>query len=93
MAKSLIPKTIDGHPVVPSALDPYKACFIASDHLLTGHARDCVNFALTVLPTRKARQVFEEILIELMSMCPLPAQTRLVNQEKKKLFGMSMTEM
>ncbi len=78
---------------MPSALDANKACFIAPDHLLLGHARDCVNFALKVLQTRKARQDFEEILIELMIMFPLPAQTRLVNQEKKALFGMSMTEM
>ncbi len=91
--KGCIPKTVEGQPVVPGTIDPYKACIIAPDHLLTGHARDCINIALQYLPRRASREQCEKYMLESLDTCKLPTQRRIVNHEKKKLYSMTMTEL
>ncbi len=92
-AKECIPKTAGGFSVVPCAMDPYKACVVAPDHLLTGHARDCINLGLHFLPSRSARELCEKHMLAILESCNLPKQNRLVNHERKKLFAMSMTDL
>ncbi len=92
-AMPMIPKTIDGTPVLSGELDPYKSCFVAPDHLLTGHFRDCVNLAIKLLPSPRYRSKCEDFAIGFLHDCSLPQQNRLFDPEGKKLFSMSMTEL
>ncbi len=88
-----IPKTNSGFPVVPHVLDPYRACFIAPDHVLTGHIRDCISLALKLLPSRKYRESCEKFMIGFLHDAGLPVQNRLVDHDKKVLFSMCMSEL
>lgn len=65
-----IPRTSLNHPVVPHALDPYKACFVAPDHLLTGHFRDCLNLCLKLLPSEEFRKVCEAFMLSFLASYP-----------------------
>ncbi len=38
-SRSRIQSTAEGHPILTGYLDPYMSCFIAPDHLLTGHLK------------------------------------------------------
>lgn len=58
-----IPILSNGIPVVPSSFDPYLACIIAPDHLLTGHFRDVLNVTLIVLPKKEQREIFEAAIL------------------------------
>ncbi len=92
-AKGRIPRTMDGSPVVPYNFDPYRASFIAPDHLLTGHFRDCMSLAIKLLPSKEYRQTFEKFTLGFLKEAMLPTQNRLVDYERKALFQMSMTEL
>ncbi len=87
-AQPSIPSTADGLRIVPGVLDPYRACFIAPDHLLTGHARDCIELAFRLLPSLRHRSTCEAFMIGLLSESNLPQQNRLFDHENKHLFSM-----
>lgn len=92
-SRGSIPATRGGVPILYGDLDPYRACLIAPDHLLTGHFRDCVNTAFRLLPSKQHRVVTEQYMIGLLCECDLPIQNRLFDFEKKALFSMSMSEL
>ncbi len=92
-ARTAVPKTSTGQPVVPHYIDPYRACLIAPDHLLTGHLRDCISLALRLLPSQFYRQSCERFMTGFLADASLPIQNQLVDHSKKSLFGMSMSEL
>ncbi len=92
-ARNAIPKSSTGHPVVPHYIDPYRACLVAPDHLLTGHLRDCISLALRLLPSDFYRQSCEKFMMGFLEDAALPVQNRLVDHLKQCLYGMSMTEL
>ncbi len=81
--RNQIPTTKGGTPIISGFLDPYRACLIAPDHLLTGHFRDCVNVAFRLLPTAKHRQSCEQFMVGLLKGCNLSTQNRLYDHEKR----------
>ncbi len=91
--KGQVPLTKDGCPVVPSILDPYRACLIAPDHLLTSHMRDCLNLAIQLMPTPEFRATFESFLLASMRDCHMSPQNRLIDPEKRCLYSMSMSDL
>ncbi len=88
-----VPLPADGTPVVPGAFDPYRACFVGPDHLLTGHFRDCLNLAFRLLPSRDVRVNCEKYMLEILEICRLIKQNRFIDHEKESRFAMSMTEL
>lgn len=92
-ARSNIPRTSQGIQLLSGHLDPYMACFVAPDHLLTSHFRDCVNLAFKLLPDTQSRVLSEKYMIGYLTDCKLQPQNRLFDMEKKALFSMSMSEL
>ncbi len=92
-AHNAIPTTSTGIPLLSGYLDPYLACLIAPDHLISGHFRDCVNAAFRLLPSKTHRKASENYMMGLLAECNLPKQNRLFDHEKKSLLSMSMTEL
>ncbi len=87
-----IPTTNNGVPILSGDLDPYKFCIIAPDHVLSGHAQDCIHLAFKLLPSKEYRGVCGSVIIGLLQDCELPAQNRIFNHEKKVVFSMSMSD-
>ncbi len=92
-AQDRIPETSNGVRVVPGIIDPYRCSFVAPDHLLTGHLRDCLNLAFKLLPSKRYRMSCESHMIFLLHDCELPIQNRLFDHEKRSLYSMSMSEL
>lgn len=91
-ARDRIPISVSGFPILPGHLDPYHASIVAPNHLLTSHAKDCINLAFKFLPSRLSRLSCEAHMIKFLSDAKLPSQNRLFDHEKKQLFSMSMTD-
>ncbi len=77
--------------VVPHVFDPYRASFIAHDHLLIGHFRVCVALTLSLLPSQKHRELCERVFIRFMLDAKLTSQVCLEDPQKKALFSMPIT--
>ncbi len=90
--KTTIPTVSNGVPLIPYNFDPYKASFVAPDHLLTGHLRDCISLVLKLLPSEMFFKASERAIIELLAEIGLPRQNRLFDYGKKSMYAMSMTE-
>ncbi len=56
-------------PILNSDVDPYKSCFIAPHHILSGHAQDC-----KLLPSEEFREACEFVMIGLLRDSELPAE-------------------
>ncbi len=91
-ARARIHSTEHGVPVVPFHLDPYRACFVAPDHLLTVHMRDCITLAFKLLPTAAHRKAVEETVIAYLTQVGHGGQKRLFDHDKKSLLTMNMTD-
>ncbi len=81
--REIIPKTAEGTPVVSHVFDPYRACLIAPDHLLTSHFRDCVTLVLKPLPSKAYTSTCEIFTLEYLHEAMLPTQNRLIGHEKE----------
>ncbi len=90
--RSMTPCLADGTPLLPCILDPYRACLVAPDHLLTGHAKDCINLAYKLIPTRAHREACERSLKRIMHDAGLPVQNQYYDPTKKSLYSLSMTD-
>ncbi len=82
-SRSKIPRANIDVPILSGDLDPDKSCSIAPDHLLSGHAQDCINLAFKLSPSKEYREVCESVIIGLLRDCELRAQNRIFNHEKK----------
>ncbi len=92
-ARSSVPVTVDGQALLPHRFDPYRGCFIAPDHLLTGHLRDVINLAFRLLPSAACRKTVERVMLSFLVEAGLPSQNRLFDHDKKALYTMSMTQL
>ncbi len=92
-ARQQIPRTAKDPPVVPHAFDPYRACLMETDHLLTGHFRDCLNLVLKLLLSKEYISKCEQFMLAFLREANLPIQNRLVDHDRKALLQMSMTEL
>ncbi len=92
-AKNRVPKTLSGTRLLSGYLDPYQACFVAPDHLLTGHFRDCINLVYKLLPNACYRTLSEKYMILYLTHAKIKTHNRLFDIEKKCLYSMSMTEL
>ncbi len=92
-ARKHVPTTAGGTPIISSDFDPYRGSFMAPDHLLTGHFRDCLSLGLKLLPSKEYIVHSERSIIRLLQEAGLPSQSLLVNLEKKSLYNMSMTDL
>ncbi len=93
LAGDRIPRYSNGSKILSSCLDPYQACYIAPNHVLTIHFKDCVNVVFKLLPVAACRSLCEQFMISFLAGCNLKTQNRLLDPEKKSLFSMSLTDL
>ncbi len=91
-ARDRIPRVASRKKILTGHLDPYRACFIAPDHLLTGHLRDCINLAFKLLPNSRFRSLTETHMLALLNDCKLKNQNRIFDIDHNVMYSMSMTE-
>jgi hypothetical protein len=90
-AKKNVPKNVDGNPVVPACLDPYRACIVAPDHLFFGLSQNVIEAAISCcsVPERKAAESY--MLIALRGY-GLPVQNKLFGESAPFLLSMSISQ-
>jgi hypothetical protein len=66
-ARSQVPLTDCGVPIVPSVFDPYRSCMIAPDHLLFGLAQDVINATIALCKYR-VRDTAEGLMLDALCM-------------------------
>ncbi len=81
--KHAVPKTSTGLPKITGDIDPYKSCFSAPDHLLKGHARECISLEFKLLPCKENRILCEHFMTGYLKERDLPEQNRILDQEKE----------
>jgi hypothetical protein len=66
-ARSQVPLTDCGVPIVPSVFDPYRSCMIAPDHLLFGLAQNGINATIALCKYR-VRVTAEGLMVDTLCM-------------------------
>lgn len=82
-----------GVPLVQTCMDPYAACWIAPDHVLTGHLEDCVNLCFVQIPSRPVRRIVEKMLLQMLRESGLTQQNKILNATCTALFKMGMSDL
>lgn len=91
--RTKIPQSTNFLPVVPSIVDPYRACTLAPDHLLCGLARGSFVFLLKLLRSRSKIELLEDSIRYEIRKRNLNFSNSLVNFEEEKLHTTSISEL
>lgn len=85
--------TRHGRKLLATDIDPFSACWIAPDHVLTGHLDDCLNLAFKLLPNRQVRRTVESMCLQILRDCDLQVQNRILSSTTMRLLKMSMSDL
>jgi hypothetical protein len=91
-ARSAVPLTDHGHPVVPALFDSYQRCLVAPDHLVAGVAAEVIGAALAVSNARQGRHA-EVSILEVLQPSRLISQMRLFDCIRGTLLNMAFSEL
>lgn len=85
--------TATGLRVLQTVIDPFAACWIAPDHLLTGHMEDCLNLAFQPLSSTHLRRTVEAMILTMLRDCSLRTQNNILTKTTLQVLKMSMSDM
>jgi hypothetical protein len=91
-ARSAVPLTDQGHPVVPAFFDPYQSCVVAPDHFFAGVAADLIGSPLAVSNARQRRHA-EVSILEVLQPSRLTSQMPLFDCIRGTLLNMTFSEL
>ena len=89
-ARSRVPKTNAGVPVVPAFIDPYRSAFVAPDHLFGGLAEDILVAHFSACTTHQ-RKVFELLTRDMLERNAITAEDKYFNHQKLHMLTMPMS--
>jgi hypothetical protein len=90
-AKKNVPRNVDGNPVVPACIDPYRACVVAPDHHFFGLSQNVIEAAISCCSVQE-RKAAESYMLTALRGYGLPGQNNLFGDSTPLLLSTNISQ-